>query len=149
VTDGTQAAGAEGAATDVPQPDPGSPATYSDDKDQAADIGQDLAGGSGRLLAKLLTSTPFMDLHDRVTAKGSLTLFKFICAALELMVRIVVVSLLIGIAACVAWKTLAPLPHIFSPSTGSSTTSTTRPYSTTISVLSPKPDDRGARSGLQ
>jgi hypothetical protein len=89
----------------VPQPDENHPASYADSNEGVGDV----TGGSARALARLLTATPFLDLCDR--AKGG-TYLKAICITLDMVVRAVVLSLLLGILGAVAWKTLAPLPHI-------------------------------------
>jgi hypothetical protein len=86
------------------------------------DAPPDGAGGATGQLWKLLTQHPFLDLYDR-HAKSVLTTRGKWCFAAEFVLRLVVLLILLAIIVAVAWKTLAPLPHLWS--SGSTTTSST------------------------
>jgi hypothetical protein len=105
---------------DVPEPQPDEhqqaayPADASEPRGPAVPTSQD--GGATSLLARFLTLTPFLDLHERALKIGGRATdhrlrgtFCFFC---DVIVRVVVVTLILGIAVGVAWKTLAPLPEV-------------------------------------
>lgn len=97
-----------------PQPDPERPAAYPPDQDGLVPTHD---GGTTSLLAKFLSRSPFLDLHARALDidGGEHRVRAAACFALDCLFRAVVVVLILGIVAGVAWKTLAPLPHLTVP----------------------------------
>lgn len=107
----TDAAGDPGQGEEAaPEPDPSEPATYSDDEEDSIGGGAD--GGASQTLMALLSRHPFSSLYQATGGnKDDLDFRGWICFFLDLIFVLVVVSLLLGIIAAVAWKTLSPLPH--------------------------------------
>lgn len=91
-------------------------AGYPVTDDDALAVTPQTDAGTTRALAKLLRASPFLDLHERA---GNPTDHRFrgtVCFLLDLATRLVVVVLLLGVLAAIAWKTLAPLPDLWSMS---------------------------------
>lgn len=72
-------------------------------------------GGATKSLGTILQATFFINLHVAALERmgdGKRHAFRaWLCFAVDLLLRLVVLVLLIAIALAVAWKTLAPLPH--------------------------------------
>jgi hypothetical protein len=106
VTDEAESPGADEAAPDL---DEAEPARYSDDEEDSIKTGAD--GGASQTLMALLSRHPFSSLYQATGGnKDHLDVRGWVCFILDLMFVLVVVSLLLGIIAAVAWKTLAPVP---------------------------------------
>lgn len=100
----------------TPQPDESQGANYPLDADTDTDAAASALppsadAGSTRLLARFLTLTPFLDLHER--AGGHHRLRLWICFIADFLVRAGAIALIFAIVACVVWKTLAPLPQFW------------------------------------
>jgi hypothetical protein len=103
-----------------PEPDEDNPAAYGGD-DEVSD------GGATRTLLALLSRHPFYSLFRAV--EGALrnggkprAVLLFACVSLDLLFTLLVVALILGITFALAWKTLAPLPNLHSPSSSTTTT---------------------------
>jgi hypothetical protein len=106
MTDGAGTATEAEVAT--PEPSEADPAGFADDDDA---IPESADGGTAQTLIKLLSRHPFTSLYEK-TAGQKLGLRGRICFLLDVIFVAIVVALLLGIIAAVAWKTLAPLPHV-------------------------------------
>ena len=97
---------------DIEQLDGGTPATYDDDDYSANPFGNGSAndGGALRFLGQITQVAPFLDLFDRSPTDNRL--FLAICITLDLLLRIAVWLLIVGIVAFIAWKAVFPLPPI-------------------------------------
>lgn len=102
----------DGAGADGPEPDEASPASYPPEPGDAPALPVTADAGATRALAKLLTLSPFLDLHDRAGHGVDHHLRSQLCFALDLVLRLVVVVVLLAILIAIAWKTLAPLPKL-------------------------------------
>lgn len=98
-------------AHDTPEPDENTPASYpAAVEDQTAGLPAEIDAGTTRALSRLLTATPFIDLHHK--AGGDSAWRRRLCFTLDLLFRLAVYVLLLGIIALVAWKVLAPVPPL-------------------------------------
>lgn len=95
----------------APTPDEDAPANFPADDVPALPVESD--AGATRALASLLKLSPFLDLDER--ASGESAWRRRLCFALDLLVRLAVVVVLVGVIGAVAWKVLAPLPPLFNP----------------------------------
>lgn len=102
-----------------PDPDPSNPATFpaTDSGDASRGLPRGSDAGATDFLAKFLTLTPFLDLHERAlkVSGGEHAKRGGICFFSDFLVRTVVVVLILGLVVFVAWKALAPLPDLFVP----------------------------------
>ena len=98
---------------DEPKPDEAHPASYPPTQEDEFPAATD--GGGTRVLSRLLTRSPFLDLHKRAGNESAHPKREMLCFSLDLVVRIVAVVLILGIVIAVAWKTLAPLPDLSTP----------------------------------
>lgn len=102
-----------GDGSDEPAPDAAHPAAYPPEPaDRAPVVPASADAGTTRALAALLKLSPFLDLHSHAGNVEKHRLRGQVCFVLDLLVRLVVVALLLGVITAVAWKTLAPLPEI-------------------------------------
>lgn len=97
---------------DHPEPDPSHAAAFPATDD--ASFGPVGDAGTTGALAHLLRRTPFLDLHERAGSPADHRFRGWLCFSLDFVVRLLIVVLILGIIAAVAWKTLAPLPNISS-----------------------------------
>ena len=68
---------------------------------------------STRVLVRLLSWTPFLDLHQRAPYPESHHVRAELCFALDLLVRAVVIGTAFFVLMAIAWKAVAPLPHLW------------------------------------
>lgn len=68
---------------------------------------------SARMLAHLLSLSPFLELHYRADHPEDHHLRATVCFILDSVLRAVVAVLLLLVVVGIAWKTLAPLPHFW------------------------------------
>ena len=72
------------------------------------------AGGTTTMLFRFLQRTPFLDLHERAGDPEAHPWRRRLCFAADFCLHAIAATLLLGIIAALAYKTLAPLPA-FSP----------------------------------
>jgi hypothetical protein len=99
----------------TPQPDESQPGAYplTDDDPAGAALTPTADGGGTRFLARFLTLTPFLDLHQRAGSGTAHRIRGWVCFLADFIVRAIAIALMFVIVACVAWKTLAPLPQFW------------------------------------
>ncbi len=100
--------------SDEPTPDEAVPGRYPVAPDDEPAVPQGADAGTTRALARLLKASPFLDLHERAGNPIDHRLRGGLCFALDFIVRLVAVALLLGVLMAIAWKTLAPLPDLWS-----------------------------------
>jgi hypothetical protein len=94
---------------EVPEPDESVPASYpADPQEPSLPPGTD--AGATKALAGFLKLTPFLDLHQKAGGDAGHRFRGWLCFALEMVLRAVVIGLLLAIIVTVAWKTLTPIP---------------------------------------
>lgn len=97
-------------ADNTPEPDANSPAGYVDDL-SGLGMPPQYDGGTTNFLSTLLFVAPFNDLHKRYekNKKGS-PVRRRLCFAMDILTRLVILALLLGIPIAVVWHILAPFP---------------------------------------
>jgi len=93
--------------TETPLPDETEPAVFP--ANDEIPVGAD--AGTTRTLMSLLSAHPFWNLYEATRSPEPLKGRALFCFVMDVIFRIVVVLLLLGIIAAVAYKTFAPLPH--------------------------------------
>jgi hypothetical protein len=89
------------------KPDEKNPAAFADEDP----IPPSADGGTTRTLLSLLSRHPFWSLYVTTHGIQKLPVRAWACFVLDVLFRLAVVTILLGVIAAVAWKTLAPLPH--------------------------------------
>ncbi len=102
-------------AADEPAPtESGPPAGFPiDPEDETPAAPPSVDAGTTRALARLLKASPFLDLHERAGNPTDHRFRGWLCFCLDLLLRLMVVGLLVLVISAIAWKTLAPLPDLF------------------------------------
>ena len=93
---------------DVPEPNEDEPSVYT-----GCNRNLDARGRwrPSATLLKLLSRHPFWDVYTQ-TEGQKLGFRGWLAFFLEIILNVVVLAIVIGIAAAVAWKTLAPIPRL-------------------------------------
>jgi hypothetical protein len=97
-----------GETKEAPQPDENEPASFP----STDEIPTSTDGGTTGTLLNILSRHPFLGIYEKTADRGDLGTRGRVCFALEVILTIVVLALVLAIIAAVAWKTLAPLPHV-------------------------------------